>query len=87
MIHEGKTEVAIPSVRDDSKVKHLYEDWLFSYTDNHWANLSVTKDFTLFCYDRFIKKWMEKKGVDEVSAILRSHTYIHSPLAHRCPTM
>ena len=66
MIHEGKSEVAIPSVRDDPDAKHDYEAWLFSYTENHWANLAVTKDFTRFCYDRFIKIWMSKKGVDEV---------------------
>jgi len=66
MIHEGKTEVAIPSVRDDPKVKHLYDAWLFSVTENHWANLAVTKDFTRFCYERFIKTWMEKNSVDEV---------------------
>jgi len=69
MIHEGRSDVSIPSVRDDDSVKHLYEDWLFSYTDNHWANLEETKKFTAFCYDKFIKKWMAKKGVTEVSAI------------------
>lgn len=69
MIHEGLSEVAIPSVRDDDRVKNDYKDWLFSHTDNHWANLEVTKDFTKFCYDRFIRRWMEKKGVNEVSRL------------------
>lgn len=67
MIHEGRSDVAIPSVRDDADVRDLYKDWLFSYTDNHWANLEETKNLTAFCYERFIRKWMAKKGVNEVS--------------------
>ena len=60
MIHEGASDVAVPNARGQP----AYNKWLFSYTDNHWANLSVTKDFTAFCYNNFLRTWMEKKGVD-----------------------
>lgn len=64
MIHEGfpGSTTSIPGVSGTAE----YEDWLFSVTDNHWANLEVSKDFTMFCYEKFIKTWMKKKNVSEV---------------------
>ena len=65
MIHEGfpGSTTSIPGVCGTAE----YDDWLFSVTDNHWANLEVSKDFTMFCYEKFIKTWMKKKNVSEVS--------------------
>jgi hypothetical protein len=60
MIHEGRTDHVVPSARE----KPEYKDYIFGYTQNHWADFDETKKFTSFCYKNFLRKWMEKYKVD-----------------------
>ena len=38
VIYKGKTKKCLPSV-------DFPEDWLISFTDNHWTNETTTKDY------------------------------------------
>ena len=65
-IFEGATEACLPPKHVRDKYPNLY----FSYSNNHWANMNTTKQFTYEMFD-YYEAYVARVGEDPETTTLR----------------